>query len=215
MKLRGRFTLALALAALVPISVAAVVTREVFAERYRTAYVEAQKIAQAKLADAIGSQTDQVNEIVTRLVSHEDRMIGRLLLDLAKAPAGGLDYEQRRQLEQNCQSIMFELSLDVLVITDRGRVLCEPHAHGKVGESNHREFQDRAGASKGRPYFLREDVTTEEHGKTTSHLELVVEAARLAQDGPTEVAVAVGRRVGKQLLAPVRRADRRADRGAR
>jgi len=38
MKLRGRFTLALALAALVPISVAAVVTRQVIAERLSTDY---------------------------------------------------------------------------------------------------------------------------------------------------------------------------------
>src|SRR5690606_1163658 len=38
MKLRGRFTLTLALAALVPISVAAVVTREVIASSYRADY---------------------------------------------------------------------------------------------------------------------------------------------------------------------------------
>jgi signal transduction histidine kinase len=101
---------------------------------------------------------------------------------------------------------MFELALDVLVITHRGRVLCEPHAHGQVGESNHREFHDRAVASKRRPYFAREDVTvtTEDHGRTASHRELVAEAAQIAEDGPTEVEVAVGRKVGDNLLDPVR-----------
>ena len=83
MKLRGRFTLALALAALVPISVAAVVTREVIAERYRTDYEEHQRTARDKLEKEIKRQTDEVNQVVSRLVSHEDRMIGRLRLDLA------------------------------------------------------------------------------------------------------------------------------------
>ena len=200
MKLRGRFTLALALAALVPISIAAVVTRQVIAERYRADYAERRDSAQRQLEREVDDIQKQVNQIVTRLVSHEDRMTGRLLLDLAKAPAGGLDYEQRRELEQNCASIMSELSLDVLMITERGRVLCEPHAHGKVGESNHREFQDRAEISKGRPFFVREDITTEDHGKTASRRELVAEAARIAQDGPTEIAIAVGRKVDTNLL---------------
>jgi signal transduction histidine kinase len=208
-KLRGRFTLALALAALVPISLAAVVTREVIAERYRTDYADRQQGAQHQLEREVDDLRKQVNQVVTRLVSHEDRMIGRLLLDLAKAPVGGLDYEQRRELEQNCASIMSELSLDVLVITDHGRVLCEPHAHGRVGESNHREFQDRADASKGAAFFVREDITSEDHGKTASRRELVAEAARVAQDGPTEIAVAVGRKVDAKLLDPVR--DKRID----
>src|SRR5689334_21646942 len=108
-------------------------------------------------------------------------MVGRLMLDLTKAPAGGLDYEQRQELEQNCASIKAELGLDVLTIAEKGRILCAPHARGKVGESNHRELRDHAIAGHGEPFFAREDVTKDDHGKLGSKQVLVAEAARIAQ----------------------------------
>jgi two-component system nitrogen regulation sensor histidine kinase NtrY len=215
MKLRGRFTLALALAALVPISVAAVVTRQVIAARYRDDYRERRQSAATKLAAEVDRLGKQVSQAASRLISHDDRLVGRLLLDLAKSP-GGLDYEQRRELEQNCRSIMFELALDVLVIADRNhRVLCAPHAHGKVGESNHPEFHDRAIRSQARAragggrlddqaFFVGEDVTTEDRGKTASRSLLVAEAARIAQDDGAELTLAAGRAVDAQLLVGVR-----------
>jgi len=211
MKLRGRFTLALALAALFPISVAAVVTRQVIAERYRTEYAERRRAAQGLVQREVDDLKRHVNQVAARLVSHDDRMIGRLLLDLNKAPAAGLDYEQRRELEQNCTSIMSELALDVLTIAEKGRVLCAPHARGKIGEGNHRELRERALAGRGEAFFVRDDVdvTTEDHGKTGSQAVLVAEAARIAQDGPIEVVVAVGRRVDDRLLDPVR--DKQVD----
>jgi signal transduction histidine kinase len=204
MKLRGRFTLALALAALVPISVAAVVTRQVIAERYRTEYTDRRQAAQDLLQREVEDLKKQVNQVAAGLGSREDWMVGRLLLDLTKAPASGLDYDQRRDLEQNCTAIKAELGLDVLTIAERGRILCSPHARGKVGESNHRELRDHAIAGRNEPFFAREDVTLDDHGKLGSQQVLVAEAARIAQDGGVEVVVAVGRRVGDQLLRPVR-----------
>ena len=204
MKLRGRFTLALALAALVPISAAAVITREVIAERLSTDYTEHRRAAQDLVTREVDELKKQVNQVAAGLVSHEGWMVGRLLLDLAKAPASGLDYEQRRELEQNCASIRSELALDVLTIAEQGRILCAPHARGKVGESNHRELRDHAIAGHGEPFFAREDITTEGNGKIGSQQVLVAEAARIAQDGAIEVVVAVGRRVDDKLLDPVR-----------
>ncbi|HEX3475871.1 MAG TPA: ATP-binding protein [Kofleriaceae bacterium] len=204
MKLRGRFTLALALAALVPISIAAVLTREVIAERYRTEYAEHRRVAEDLVQRGVDELKKQVKQVAAGLVSHDDRMVGRLLLDLAKAPASGLDYEQRRALEQNCASIRSELALDVLTIAEKGRILCAPHAHGKVGESNHRELRDHAIAGRGEPFFALEDITTEGNGKIGSQQVLVAEAAQTAQDGAIEVVVAVGRRVDDKLLDPVR-----------
>jgi len=203
-KLRGRFTLALALAALVPISVAAFVTRQVIAERYRTDYDRRRQAAKALARRAVDDLQIQVNLVAARLVSHEDRIIGRLLLDLTKAPATGLDYEQRRELEQNCASIKSELALDVLTIADKGRVLCAPHARGQVGESGHGEIRDRAIAGRSNAFFVREDITTDDHGKTGSQRTLVAEAARVAQDGAIEVAVAVGRAFDERLLVALR-----------
>jgi two-component system nitrogen regulation sensor histidine kinase NtrY len=204
MKLRGRFTLALALAALAPIGVAAVVTRQVIAERYRADNTDRRDAAQGRVKREVEDLKKQVNQIAARLASREDRMVGRLLLDLAKAPRTGLDYEQRRQLEQNCASIMYELALDVLTIAENGRVLCAPHARGKVGEASHPEVRDRARAGRGEPFFVREDITTEDAGKTGSQQVLVAEAARIPPDEAIEVAVAVGRRVDRRLLEPVR-----------
>ncbi|HEX3762134.1 MAG TPA: ATP-binding protein [Kofleriaceae bacterium] len=203
MKLRGRFTLALALAALVPISVAAFLTREVIAERYRADYDRRRSSAQGVAREAVDDLKRQVNQAASRLVTHEDRVIGRLLLDLTKAPATGLDYEQRRALEQNCASLMFELGLDVLTIAEKGRVLCAPHAHGQVGEAGHGEIRDRAIAGRGEAFFAREDITTDDHGKTGSQSTLVAEAARIAQDGAIEVEVVLGRKVDEHLLGPV------------
>jgi signal transduction histidine kinase len=209
MKLRGRFTLALALAALVPISVAAVVTREVIAERYRTEYADHRQVSQGLIQREVGELKHQVEQVAAGLVSHEGWMVRSLLLDLTKAPASGLDYEQRRKLEQNCTAIKAELALDVLTIAEKGRILCAPHARGKVGESNHRELREHAIAGHDQASFAREDITTEGNGKIASQQVLVAEATRTAQDGAIEVVVAVGRRVDDKLLRPVR--DGRVD----
>jgi two-component system, NtrC family, nitrogen regulation sensor histidine kinase NtrY len=205
MKLRGRFTLTLALAALVPISLAAVVTREEIAGRYRTEYDERRQAAQDLVKRDVAELKRQVKQVATGLVSHEGWLVGRLLLDLTKAPASGLDYEQRRELDQNCASIKTERGLDVLMIAERGRILCAPHARGKVGESNHRELRDHAIAGHGEPFFTREDITQPEgDGKIASRQVLVAEAAQIAQDGAVEVVVVVGRRVDRTLLDLVR-----------
>ena len=53
MKLRDRFTLSLALAALVPISVAAVVTRQVIADSYRETYLDLRRSAEETMGREI------------------------------------------------------------------------------------------------------------------------------------------------------------------
>ena len=205
MKLRGRFTLALALAALAPISLAAVVTRQVIAARYRADYEHSRDSARKRMdGDVIGLGTN-VGRVAATLASHDDPLVGHLLLELAKSPTRRLDYEHTRELEQQSGRTMHGLSLDVLIITDKdNRVLCAPHARGKINESNHPEIHDRAVRSKGATFFVREDLTSEDGGKTESRSVLVAEAARIAQDGGYEVAIAVGRKVDDQLLARVR-----------
>jgi signal transduction histidine kinase len=204
-KLRGRFTLALALAALVPITVAAVVTRQVIVAGASADYKARRTSAEAKLRAAVGELLGQVGQIATTLVSRDDRLVGQLLLDLARSSSRGLDYNQRRDLENHSSSRMRETALDVLTITDAAdRVLCAPHAHGKIGESNHPEVRERAELSAGKVFFVREDITTEQRGKTQTASQLVAEGARVAQDGGESVAVAVGRRVDDRLLAGVR-----------
>ena len=67
MKLRGRFTLTLALAALVPIGVAAFITRQVIAESYLEDYRARRSSAQTKLETEREQLRRQVDQIAARL----------------------------------------------------------------------------------------------------------------------------------------------------
>jgi len=206
-KLRGRFTLALALAALVPITVAAVVTRQVIAASYRAAYDKRRAGAEAAVRSEVERLCKEVDNADKTIASRDHWFVGSLLLDLAKQSGARLDYDARLRLEQQGGPLMHGLSLDVLTITEADRILVSPHAHGKVGESGHPEIRERAGHGDGsapRTFFVREDLTKQESSKTESERVLVAEASRIAQDGTYAVAVAAGRRVQKDLLLGVR-----------
>jgi nitrogen fixation/metabolism regulation signal transduction histidine kinase len=209
MKLRGRFTFALALAALVPIAVAAVVTRQVIAASYRSDYDNRRNSAKASVSAEVKQLREQIEAADKTLASHTHPFVGGLLLDLAKQTNGRLDYTAEQKLRDQSGPLMRGLSLDVLTITDKAdRILCAPHAPGRIGESNHPEVRERARTSeKDRAFFVREDVTVGLISETV----LVVEASGIAQDGVYSVAVAVGRRVGPDILLPVRIGDNRSD----
>jgi signal transduction histidine kinase len=210
-KLRGRFTLALALAALVPITVAAVVTRQVIVASARSDYQERRRTAEDTIRAEVERLSAQVEAVGKTLASHTHPFVGSLLLDLAKQTTGRLDYASEQDLREQSGPVMHGLSLDVLTITDKtDRILCAPHAPGKIGESNHPEIRERAARNKrgegANVYFVREDITT----GLVSEPVLVAEASRIAQDGVYAVAVGVGRRVQNDLLQAVR-SDRRTD----
>jgi len=200
-KLRGRFTLALALAALAPIAVAAVVTRQVIAASYRSDYQVQRRTAEANLDRAVAKFSAQIEKVGKTLASHRHPFVGGLLLDLAKQPGGRLDYTVEQKLRDQSGPQMEGQALDVLAITDRtDRILCSPHAPGKSGESNHPEIRERAVKTRGKAFFAREDITKD----LTSNKVLVAEASQIARDGVYEVAVVVGRRVDNDLLEAVR-----------
>jgi signal transduction histidine kinase len=96
-----------------------------------------------------------------------------------------------------------------LTITDRtDRILCSPHARGKIGESNHPEIRERAArkhptGAEPAAFFVREDITKVVGSKTVSESVLVAEASRIAVDGVYVVAVAAGRRIPDDLLLSV------------
>ncbi len=211
MKLRGRFTLALALAALVPIAVAAVVTSQVIAASYRSDSQQRRLTAQTTIQGEVRRLRAQVDEVSKTLASHSHPFVGELLLELQKQ-SGRLDYASEQKVREQSGPLMKGLSLDVLTITDKAdRILCSPHAPGKGGESNHPEVRERALRSlrskdKDGVYFVREDVTKGLASETV----LVAEASRIAQENVYTVAVAVGRRVQDDLLLAVR-SDPRVD----
>ena len=200
MKLRGRFVLTLALAALVPIAVAAVVTTRVIVARKRADYEATRTATQ----DAINRETKrleaQVAEAVTSLTSRDHPFVGNLVRDFVKGN-GRLDQDAWHRLRDQGGPVMRGLSLDVLAITGPDDLmLVSPH-NRSLTRLEHPEVRERATKTAGKPYFSIEKIV---NGASIESV-LVAEAAQMsARDGGYAVALWAGRRVGEDLLAAVR-----------
>lgn len=87
MKLRARFTLALALVALLPIAVAAFVTREMIARSYRKEFRDNQMAARQTLQREVARLQDGVAEAVKALTGRDHPLTGGILRELVKVVA--------------------------------------------------------------------------------------------------------------------------------
>src|SRR5207249_1248251 len=104
-KLRGRFTVTLALAALVPITIAAVVTTNAIGERLHDDYV-ARRLDRGKLIEReIDRLKSRVRDAATSLASHDHPFVGNLLTALYQGH-GTLDAETRRKLREQAGPTM-------------------------------------------------------------------------------------------------------------
>ena len=194
MRLRARFTLWFAVAALVPIAIAALVTREVLARSYRNEYDRTRGVAEVVMRGELRRLEERVRQEAGGLSSKRDPFIGSLLQDLAKGD-GQLDGEARRRLKEQANQQKDVLGLAVLTVLARdGEILAAPHARASVGERVTAPLPGDVG-------YTFEKIT----GKQTMESILVAEVARVAKDGPTEVTVVVGRRIDPVLLDSVRR----------
>src|SRR5688572_6129640 len=102
MKLRGRFTLTLALAALVPITVAAVVTTRVIASSYRERYAADRADAKQTLQRELGRLEKGVQEAAISLAAHDHPLVAEMLIDYAKGN-GELDAAAQRKLRERSE----------------------------------------------------------------------------------------------------------------
>jgi nitrogen fixation/metabolism regulation signal transduction histidine kinase len=200
-KLRGRFTVTLALAALVPITLAAVVSTNVFANRMRSDYVARRTQAKTVIERELGHLATGVRESATSLASHDHPFVGNLLAALYQGH-GTLDADARRKLREQASPTMRGLSLDILTITGPDDVvLVSPHYRARIGDPNPvPAVRQRAEASGGEPFFTRDQIWT---GHTVETV-LVVESAQLSRDNGVTVAIVAGRRIADDLIAPVR-----------
>ncbi|MEZ4360301.1 MAG: ATP-binding protein [Kofleriaceae bacterium] len=204
MKLRGRFILTLALAALVPIAVAAVITREVVARGLREDYVDDRRNVESTVRREVQRLSTLVAEAVQSLASSSNWMVGGLLRELVTRGAVGADYQ--RVLREQGRSVMRGLSLDVLTITGAfDEVLVSPHFRAATGEADP-AVAALSRATNGKPVFALDKVMNQATVETV----LVAKAALGVRDGDHALAVAAGRRLGADLLAAVRR-DGRVD----
>ncbi len=200
MRLRGRFALWFALAALVPIAVAALVTREVVARSFRNDYLRTRSAAEAAMRHELARREAQVVTAAQALASKNHPFIGTLLVDLINGN-GQLDAKAQLRLRDWSSQEMSGLGLHVLMVTgDHDRILSAAHDRGLVGD---RAAEPRTLARRdgGGAVYRFEKVM----GPRTMATIMVAEAARSARDGGHEVHVLVGRQLDADLAESVRR----------
>ncbi|MCA9678336.1 MAG: HAMP domain-containing protein [Kofleriaceae bacterium] len=203
MKLRGRFTLWFALAALVPIALAAVVTRYVVARSYRREYERTRIAAEQALRREVERAGAQIEDAVgpDALGSTDLELIGRFTLSWR---AHGDYVEAQRWVREQGSRMVGGLMPDVVFLTDdHDEVLAALHYPALMGESDARPRQ-WATRSKGQAFYDRVLV---KHGDRPEKL-LVVEAARAVRADGHQLYIAAGRAVGPSLFDVVRRSGR-------
>ena len=202
MKLRGRFTLTLALAALVPISVAAIVTRQVIAASYRSDYEETRQTVEAAVGNELDDMTAQVSEAVASLADSHNPFIGILLGELGKGTLD--DGKVLRSLREQGGQVMRGLSLQTLTVTGPDdKVLITPHYRDATDDKD-ASVRERAVKTGGNAYFVRDTI----RNGPTVETPLVVQSAHLARSGGFTVALSAGRRVTGRFLDKLRRQGR-------
>ncbi len=204
MKLRGRFTVTLALAALVPIAIAAVIATRVFSTKLRENYLARRDQAGDVVKREVTRLDASVHDAATSLASPDHPFIGNLLLDLDKGD-GVPNPEAARRIREQAGPTMKGLSLDILTVTGPDdTVLVSPHYRARIGDPNPLPaLRQRADSTKGRPFFTRDSIWT---GHTVETV-LVIESAQIAAYNRYTVAVTAGKRVTDDLLALVRGAN--------
>ena len=204
MKLRGRFTLTLALAALVPITVAAVVTREVIADSYRSDYEDTRKTVEASVRRELETMANDVSSAAAALADPRNPFVGVLLGELAKGTLHANKSEALKGLREQGGQVMRGLSLQSLTVTGPDdTVLITPH-YRDATDATDPTVRERAVKTGGQAYFNFEPIRTGPSHET----ELVVQAAHLARKDGYTVALVAGRRVTDRVLAPLRRPGR-------
>jgi len=203
MRLRGRFTLTLAVAALVPIALAAVITTRVISSRARADYEANRSDVEKNLRAELERFKKDVEKRVGGLTSQTDELVGPLVNDLAKGTA---DAHSIHQLRGESTETMHAFDLDVLTVTgsfgaQKDAVLISGHDWSAVLAEQQPEIAQRAKTSEGKAYFTCETRRSPEPNSTI----LVAEAAQPRHDYRMTVTVAAGRQVTNDLLAAVRR----------
>ncbi|MGE0399674.1 MAG: ATP-binding protein [Kofleriaceae bacterium] len=202
MKLRGRFTLTLAMAALVPITVAAVVTRQVIASSKRADFESERANALQAAQREVATLSSEVAEAAAQLADSSNPFIGVILSELShKAERSEKEWgDIQRGLRQQGSQMMRGLSLQGLtVVTPEDTVLITPHYRDATDDRNLLPRQ-LALKTNGEAYFTLEQMRT---GPTIETV-LVAQASRISRKDAYTVALSASRRVTDKLLASLR-----------
>jgi two-component system nitrogen regulation sensor histidine kinase NtrY len=201
MRLRPRFTLWFSLAALAPIAVAAVVTREVVSQSYTDEFVRVHRSAKATLAHERARLETSVTGVLASMERHP--LVDGVFVELQKH-GGDLPAETRRDIKDRAGDYLRGLGLDVLILVETDdRILAAPH-FGPMQDTVDPGPAARARATGGRAHYVREPMMRS--GQVVPVL--VVSAARQFSHGRHRLTVVVGQEVGESLLDTVRQPDR-------
>jgi two-component system, NtrC family, nitrogen regulation sensor histidine kinase NtrY len=220
MKLRWRFTLTLALAALVPISVAAVVTRQVIAQAAHDEYRELRESSEQAMREALERHVKQVEGVVRSLASASHPYVAAMALDKRKpGRQGSMLGEKLALYRQQGRPWMEGLALDVLLVVEhharKELVVVSPHLRSAESEDDDVAVRAMARLTRGAGYYTRMQLPVTDRrapdGRDTEPV-LVTVAARLAKEDEVEtddtLGVLAGRRVTRDLLGTVYREGR-------
>ena len=204
MQLRGRFSLWFALAALVPIAVAAMVTRHLLAKSYREEHERSRIDAQTQVQREIEKVKRGVaGTLDPKVLGREHDLVGRILHGLDR---DDLDDQDLGALDERAGPIMNGLLLDVLIVTaPGGRVIVAPHYEGMFAERGYTRPEKLARTTSG-PFFAWEKRRRAED-RTPQEL-LVASSARFVSAGSARIAIQVGRQVDASMIEGVRRDGR-------
>jgi two-component system, NtrC family, nitrogen regulation sensor histidine kinase NtrY len=226
MKLRARFTVTLAMVALVPIVVATVVTHQVISRRMRTEYADNRAAAMQLLERELSQWRTVVSQATIALANQDHPLVGAVLRELVKGADAGLDGAAMRRLRDQSLPVLRGLGLDILIVTGpNDEVVVAPHMRAMIGEVEPRIRQmatkisgDRKdGVGKHSAWFAVEKlISVADHiesqrtsgSETSIDSVLMALSAGQAQDSGTRVSVVAGRRFPVDWLESVRRPNR-------
>lgn len=200
MRLRGRFTLWFALAALVPIAAAAAITREVVSQSYTDEFARIHAATEKALERELARLEGSVTSLVSYMFEAERHdLVGGVLVELEKSD-GQLGAQARQSLERQGRDYRRGFGLDVLFLVDAStnEVLVAPHYHS-AQYTKDPVPAERARALSGKAYYVREPTI---QGDQIAPM-LVVESARAKRQGRYGVAIVAGKRVDRDILESV------------
>lgn len=204
MRLRGRFTLWFSLAALVPIAVAALVTREVVSKSFTEDFENRRESAKRNLGQRLQEIEEGVLETMRGMVEEQYRhpLVGGVLLELQKT-GGQLTPQFQKQIDDDSNGYRRGMELDVLYVLDtEDRVLVAPHYRPALHTTDAgpaarvREAGDRA-------FYVHEPTI---RGDQIARI-LVVEAVGQQQQGRHRVTAVGAREIGRDLLDWLRQSE--------
>jgi two-component system, NtrC family, nitrogen regulation sensor histidine kinase NtrY len=210
-KLRWRFTLTLALAALVPITVAAVVTRQVIAARYVREYQARQASAEESMRRELDRLSKQVQAATTSLTQID------LVKNILTGIQNGTLARSLRNYQRQSRVLMEGLSLDVFEVvgpdppvTVKEVALIKPHLPGDAETAEARPLRALAAKFPNEVFYTFEDIKRE--GQAITEV-LVGEAVRIAVDDQSSYTVPVlgGRAILDDILESVRGRQQNVD----